>query len=106
MKESDSACGGVRLNALQETMKTGMDDGPLLPSPQQIAKACRKIDKDSRTDVQRINWMESRKYLKIGIGFDGHRFTSDAALSDRERYQGRNIRDAIDLAIDAQDDQR
>ncbi len=85
-------------------MKTGLDDGPLLPSPQQLAKAYRKIDQESRTDVQRINWMESRKYLKIGIGFDGHRFTSDVAVSDRERYQGRNLRDAIDMAINAQDE--
>jgi hypothetical protein len=83
-------------------MKTGLDDGPLLPSPQQIEKACRKIDRESRTDVQRINWMESRKYLKIGIGFDGRRFTSDVVVSERERYQGRNLRDAIDMAMNAQ----
>jgi hypothetical protein len=83
-------------------MKTGLDDGPLLPSPQQIAKACRKIDQESRTDVQRINWMESRKYLRIGIGFNGHRFTSDVAIGERERYQGRNLRDAIDMAMNAQ----
>lgn len=85
-------------------MKTGLDDGPLLPSPQQLEKAYRKIDQDSRTDVQRINWMESRKYLQIGIGFDGKRFTSDVVLSPRERYQGRNLRDAIDMAMNAQRD--
>lgn len=83
-------------------LRAGLDDGPLLPSPQQIEKACRKIDQESRTDAQRINWMEGQKYLKIDIGFDGKRFTSDVALSDRERYKGRNIRDAIDMAINAQ----
>ena len=56
---------------MDKPMKTGLDDGPLLPSPQQLEKAYRKIERESRTDVQRINWMESRKYLKIGIGFDG-----------------------------------
>lgn len=85
-------------------LKTGLDDGPCLPSPQQLEKAYRKIDQDSRTDVQRINWMESRKYLQIGIGFDGKRFTSDVVLSPRERYQGRNLRDAIDMAMNAQRD--
>jgi len=87
-------------------MKTGLDDGPLLPSPQQIAKACHKIDQESRTDVQRINWMESRKYLRIGIGFDGYRFTSDVVIGERERYQGRNLRDAIDMAMNAQHEEK
>lgn len=85
-------------------LKTGLDDGPLLPSPQQLERASRKIDQESRTDVQRINWMESQKYLRIGIGYNGHRFTSDVVVSDRERYQGRNIREAIDMAINAQRD--
>ena len=64
--------------------------------------AYRKIEKESRTDTQRLNWMESRKYLQTGIGFDGKRFTFDVVLSARERYSGRNVREALDMAIDAQ----
>lgn len=52
-----------------------------------------------RTDVERINWMASHN-LRIGIGID--RFTTDVVVNNRKLYRGRNLREAVDRAMDAE----
>ena len=53
-------------------------------------------------DTQKAAWLRELITKGVGIGFNGHRFTSDVAIGERERYQGRNLRDAIDMAMNAQ----
>jgi len=52
------------------------------------------------TDVQRINWMESQKYLKTGIIYTGGRFRC-AVIANQRTFEGKNIREALDMAIAA-----
>lgn len=79
--------------------RTGLDDGPLLPSPQALERAYAKIEAAQvPTDADRINWLEKMKYGRFGIGYNGFRYQVRIDLAGRE-YFGRTFREAIDEGI-------
>lgn len=79
--------------------RTGLDDGPPLPSQAARDRAAAKIEATYRpTDAERINWLESMKYGRFGIGYDGYRYQVRIDLAGRE-YFGRTFREACDAGI-------
>jgi hypothetical protein len=55
------------------------------------------------TDAERINWLESMKYGRFGIGYEGHRYQVRIDLAGRE-YFGRTFREAVDNGIKGEQD--
>ena len=83
-------------------LKTGLDDGPPLPSEAARERAYARIEAmQIPTDADRINWLESVKYGRFGIGYNGLRYQVRIDLAGRE-YFGRTFREAIDAGIKAE----
>lgn len=85
------------------SIKDGLDDGPELPPQAVRDRAAAKImAAQPHTDAERINWLETKKYFQVGIGYDGFRYACEVRLHDNglKRYFGRSLRAAIDTAID------
>jgi hypothetical protein len=83
-------------------MRTGLDDGPPLPSQRARDAAYRRImATQPRTDAQRINWIEAKKYVTIGIGHDGTRFAYEVRINEGglKRFFGRSLRAAVDSGM-------
>ena len=79
--------------------RDGLDDGPPLPSQAARDRAYAKIEATQiPTDAERINWLESMKYGRFGIGYDGYRYQVRIDLAGRE-YFGRTFREAVDNGI-------
>ncbi len=94
-----------RAHVTSTPQRTGLDDGPPLPSPQALARAYAKIDAAiPRTDAERINYLEANKYVTIGIGHDGARFAYEIRIKEGglKRFHGRTLRAAIDKAMTSQ----
>jgi len=88
-----------RAHVTATPQRTGLDDGPKLPSQAVRDRAAAKIEAMYRpTDAERINWLESMKYGRFGIGYDGHRYQVRIDLAGRE-YFGRTFREAVDNGI-------
>ncbi len=93
---AECGCPGVQ--------RTGLDDGPPLPSQAARDRACANIlASQPIADNDRLNWLEKRKYFEVGIGYDGssRKFAYEVRFKDRElkRYFGKSLREAIDNAI-------
>ncbi len=83
--------------------RTGLDDGPPLPSPAALERAYKRIDAQRLIgDDERINWLEKTKYLEMGIGYDGFKYAVEVRYREHgnlKRFFGRSLRGAIDEAI-------
>ena len=83
-------------------MRTDIDDGPPLPSQAARDRAAGKIYAQRLiTDAERINWVEAKKYVTIGIGHDGTRFAYEVRINEGglKRFFGRSLRAAIDSGM-------
>lgn len=89
----------------RRAQRTGLDDGPPLPSQRALDRAYAKIMKNElRTDAHRINWLESKKYFQVGINSRGGRWVYEVRFNDNtlKRFFGGSLRAAIDSGMDAE----
>lgn len=85
-------------------MRTGLDDGPPLPSRKALERAYANIEaKELRTDAHRINWLESLQYFQVGINSRDGRWQYEIRWRDKgelKRFFGRSFRAACDAGMD------
>lgn len=82
--------------------RTGLDDGPALPSAKALERAYAKIEQNElRTDAHRMNWLEAKKYFEVGINCRNGRWVYEVRIAQK-RFFGGSLRSAIDAGMDAE----
>ena len=91
-----------RAHITSTPQRTGLDDGPALPSVAVRERVYADIESQRLiTDEERLSFMERIKYLQLGIGYDGYRFAVEVRFNSGglKRFFGRSLRAALDEAI-------